>query len=397
VGVKAIDRLAELRARARRKAEAARAERAEAAGESAASERATAGAVAGAASGAGAGTGAEARPSPAAATGSRPVTPSSGWSAPVAGDTGAATGATGSIPVTGGLQGHFGVDEPVPSSQGPDLLAVDAGEGAGLWERLRENPNEVDSFHRLAEIVRRRAGEGHVGGDQQRAADDAVWALAEELAHNSRAWYPLIELARLSVHDDRDAALRRLATAADRDPSGRALATGLAMLREAQLPSDALGLGVAHWRPREHDLEAGRHLVLAAVESGRIGDARRHLDALSAHPDAGRVAELRAELEGLIAQLEAERAAGRPMTNPAGIPVTGPLIDLRETDLRKTDLRKTDVRDVDLRRGAATADDAAAAEIVAAADVAVAQDGPSGTDAEHGTDTGGIRGIFRRK
>ena len=190
---------------------------------------------------------------------------------------------------------------------------VDAAQEALLWQRLHEDPNDVEAFPRLAEIVRRRAGEGHVGGDQQRAADDAVWALAEELAHNGKAWYPLIELARLSVHDDRDAALRRLATASDRDPSGRALATGLAMLRETQMPSDALGLGVAHWRPREHDLEAGRHLA-----------------ALSLHPDSGRVAALRAELEGLLARLEAERAAGGPMTDPAGIAVTGPLIDLRD-------------------------------------------------------------------
>ena len=45
----------------------------------------------------------------------------------------------------------------------------------------------------------------------QRAADLAVWALAEELAGHPRAWYPLIELARLSVHDDHEGALRRLA------------------------------------------------------------------------------------------------------------------------------------------------------------------------------------------
>ena len=233
---------------------------------------------------------------------------------------------TGSVPTTAAAASTA---PPGPSGLA-GLLPVDAGEEALLWQRLHEDPNDVEAFPRLAEMVRRRAGEGHVGGDQQRAADDAVWALAEELAHNGRAWYPLIELARLSVHDDREAALRRLATASDRDPSGRALATGLAMLRETQMPSDALGLGMAHWRPREHDLEAGRHLVLAAIEAGRIGDARRHLAALSLHPDEGRVAALRAELEGLIARLEQERAAGGPMTDPAGIAVTGPLIDLRD-------------------------------------------------------------------
>ena len=212
-------------------------------------------------------------------------------------------------------------------------VPVDPGEEAALWARLRDDPNDVEAFPRLADIVRRRAAEGHEGhegGDPEQAANDAVWALAEELAHSGRAWFPLVELARLSVHEDRDAALRRLGTAAERDPSGVALAAGLAMLREQDLPNDALGLGVGYWRPREHALDAGRHLVLAAIEARRVGDARRHLAALSQHPDEGEVALLRAELEGLIAQLESERATGGPLTDPAGISVTRPLIDLRD-------------------------------------------------------------------
>jgi hypothetical protein len=239
------------------------------------------------------------------------------------------TGAHAADALAAGDAGEAGpVDGAGPA--GPAVeLPVDPDEEARLWGRLREDPNDVEAFPRLAEIVRRHAAEGHAGGDPERAANDAVWALAEELAHNHRAWFPLIELGRLSIHEDREAALRRLATAAERDHTGRALATGLAMLRDERLPSEALGLGVGYWRPREHDLEAGRHLVLAAIEARRIGDARRHLAALSGHPDEGRVAGLRAELEGLIAQLEAERASGGPMTDPAGIPVTGPLIDLR--------------------------------------------------------------------
>ncbi len=151
-------------------------------------------------------------------------------------------------------------------------------EEARLWAVLREDPNDVQSFHALAEIVRRRAEEGHRGGDPRKAADDAVWALAEELAHSGRAWYPLIELGRLSLHDDRDQALRRLATASDRDPSGVALATAAKMLRDEGRPDDALGLGVGHWRPRDHDVEVGRQLVRAAVEARRPGEARRMLD-----------------------------------------------------------------------------------------------------------------------
>jgi hypothetical protein len=185
---------------------------------------------------------------------------------------------------------------------GADVTDVDDAEEARLWAVLHDDPNDERAFAHLAERVRRRAGEGHGEGDQQRTADDAVWALAEELAHSGRAWYPLLELARLSVHDDRGAALRRLATASDRDPSGKALAKGLQMLREEHLPDEALGLGVGHWRPREHDLEAGRQLVEAAVEAGRKADARRHLDALSQHPDVGRVQMLRAELERRIAE-----------------------------------------------------------------------------------------------
>ena len=110
----------------------------------------------------------------------------------------------------------------------------------------------------------------------------------------------------MSVGDDHDGALRRLGIAAERDATGRALAEGLAILREAGMPDEALSLGVGHWRPREHDVEAGRHLVAAAVDSGRLGEARRHLRALSDHPDKGRVAPLQQELERSIA--EAARA-----------------------------------------------------------------------------------------
>jgi hypothetical protein len=170
-----------------------------------------------------------------------------------------------------------------------------------------DDPNDVEAFARLAETVRRRAAEGHPEQDRARAANDAVWALAEELAHSSKAWYPLVEMARLSIEDDREAALRRLSTAAERDSTGRALAMGLQMLRETGHPGDALNVGVGHWRPREHDIEAGRQLVEAAIEAGRHGEARRHLEALSMHPDQGRVAALRAELERRIAQSEPVR------------------------------------------------------------------------------------------
>ncbi|HEY3437701.1 MAG TPA: hypothetical protein VGK35_08440 [Actinotalea sp.] len=185
---------------------------------------------------------------------------------------------------------------------------------------LGDDPNDARAFGALAEIVRRRAAEVGPDGDplsapqddveRQKAADLAVWSLAEELAGNPRAWYPLIELARLSVVDDREGALRRLATAADRDPSGRALADGLVVLLDAGLPVEALGLGVGHWRVRDQTPEIARHLVRAAIEAERPLEARHHLQALDLHPDHEAVRVLRSELEPLVAQSE-QRLPGR--------------------------------------------------------------------------------------
>ena len=131
-----------------------------------------------------------------------------------------------------------------------------------------------------------------------------MWALAEELAGNPRAWYPLVELARLSLDDDPEAAIRRLATAADRDPSGEALVEAISTLRDAGQPVEGLGLGVGHWRAKEHTPEVGRQVVLAALEADRLFDARHHLDSLSYSPDKRAVAKIRPELEKAIAQAE---------------------------------------------------------------------------------------------
>ena len=179
---------------------------------------------------------------------------------------------------------------------------------------LVDDPNNIRAFQALSEIVRRRAAEGTQVDDplsappdaiaQQRAADLAVWSLGEELAGNPRAWYPLIELARLSLRDDQDAAIRRLATATDRDPSGQALAESIAVLREAHLPVEALGLGVGHWRAKEHAPEVGRQLALAALEADRPYDARHHLSSLELNPDHDAVARIRHELEPAIERVE---------------------------------------------------------------------------------------------
>jgi hypothetical protein len=206
---------------------------------------------------------------------------------------------------------------------GDAVYTEDRTEEEALRARLTDDPNDVAAFDRLAKIVRSRAVEGHDAGDPQREADDAVWALAEEIAHSSRAWYPLIELARLSIDDDREVALRRLGTAAERDPTGQALAQGLSMLRESGHAVDALNLGVGHWRPREHVVDAGRQLIEASVESDRPGEARRHLDAMAAHPDQKGVERLRRELEGRIAQADREAAERRGGTALGGPGIGG--------------------------------------------------------------------------
>ena len=46
-------------------------------------------------------------------------------------------------------------------------VAPTPAEEARLWSVLRENPNDVQSFHALAEIVCAHAEEGHQGGDPQ--------------------------------------------------------------------------------------------------------------------------------------------------------------------------------------------------------------------------------------
>jgi hypothetical protein len=204
---------------------------------------------------------------------------------------------------------RVGARRPTKAARRGDTLHEDA-----LRSMLSDDPNNERAFVALAEIVRRRAAEASTDPDPlaapvdetelQRAADLAVWALGEELAGNPRAWYPLIEVARLSVHDDHEGTVRRLTTAAERDPSGRALVEALGLLREAGLPVDALGLGVGHWRPREHDPEVARQLVLASIEAGRPLEAKQHIAALVLYPDQNAVADLKGELARDVAHAQ---------------------------------------------------------------------------------------------
>lgn len=187
-----------------------------------------------------------------------------------------------------------------------------------LRDHLRRDPNDAMAFGALAALVGRRAATSGESDDpltaesviddveRERRSDLAVWALAEELAGHPKAWFPLIELARLSLDDDQEGALRRLATAAERDGSGDALAAGLRLLRETGHPAEAFGHGVGHWRVKEHNPESGRQLVLAAIESGRVGEARLHLDSMAASDDP-RVKRI---VEALTPLLERTARAG---------------------------------------------------------------------------------------
>ncbi|HLT85448.1 MAG TPA: hypothetical protein VKZ83_14540 [Phototrophicaceae bacterium] len=182
-----------------------------------------------------------------------------------------------------------------------------------LRAKLVEDPNDMQAFRELAELVRRRADSvepvdpliaEHEPADLHISADVAIWALAEELAGNPKAWFPLIELARLSLHDDHDGAMRRLNAACEREHTGLALAEGVRTLRDADLPGDGLGLGVGQWSPRGHIPEAGRQIVLAALDAERPLDARRHLDELKEARDDAETHAVVAELEPRVAAAE---------------------------------------------------------------------------------------------
>lgn len=192
--------------------------------------------------------------------------------------------------------------------------SADVPRESALRDRLVDDPNDVAAFRELAELVRRRADSvepidpltaEHEPTERHISADVAIWALAEELAGNARAWFPLIELARLSLSDDHEGAMRRLGAACEREHTGRAVAEGVRTLREADLPGDGLGLGVGFWSPREHVPEAGREIVLAALEADRPLEARRHLDALAERTDT----EAQAVVAELTPRVEAAERA----------------------------------------------------------------------------------------
>lgn len=184
-----------------------------------------------------------------------------------------------------------------------------------LRAALAEDPNDREAFDDLAAIVRERADEGlqpdplTAEAEPSTAPKHAVWALAEELAGQPKAWLPLVVLAELSLADDHETAMRRLSLACERETSGVALSHAIAMLRDAGATGDAVTFGVAHWELASRHVEAGSEIVQAALDANRVGEARRLLDSLAADPDLAGATKVKA-LERLVAAAEAAATRG---------------------------------------------------------------------------------------
>jgi hypothetical protein len=190
-----------------------------------------------------------------------------------------------------------------------------------LRRQLHADPNDAEAFRELVRLLTplpesptvpsgtagtglprppgppgaplRAAGDpGHGGA----AGDNTSWSLAAELARSPRAWFPLIELARLGMVDDPDAAYRRLTEATCRDEQGNALVAALRLLRAAGRPDEAFRLALAHWRPGRHVPDSGRQFALAALDTGRERELAAHLDALGPRAGARHLTPVRALL-----------------------------------------------------------------------------------------------------
>lgn len=178
-----------------------------------------------------------------------------------------------------------------------------------LRDVLANDPNDVAAFEELASIVRSlgadRTPADPLTADQpqsdEQTADLILWSLSEDLGSDSRGWYPLIQLARLSIDQDREGALRHLETAADREESGLALAEGLKVLREAGEYDTATQLGLGRWNPSTHTTAVGEELIESALEVNKPEEAARYLVLLR---ESGADDEIIDELELRIATTE---------------------------------------------------------------------------------------------
>ena len=171
-----------------------------------------------------------------------------------------------------------------------DAEADRVARGLELRETLYDNPNDIAAFQSLAEIVEQAVKAAEVEdpltAESDHHADQAnlaMWSLAEELSGRPNAWYPLIELARLSVDSDIEGANRRLHTAIERDRTGRALGEAIKILREAGHADAGISLGIAYWDPADHKFAAGEQIVMAAIDAEKPEVARKHFETLHEH------------------------------------------------------------------------------------------------------------------
>ncbi|KTF04857.1 MULTISPECIES: hypothetical protein [Trueperella] len=186
----------------------------------------------------------------------------------------------------------------------PGIIA----EALELRDKLAEDPNDVVSFDELADLIKGFAVSEEpadpLTGDSSEADPELVlWALSEEIGSDSRAWYPLIQLARLSGPEDPEAAQRYLETAADREETGIALAEGIKLLRETGQNEAAIQLGLGRWKPAEQVLGVAEELVSAALAANKIDEARSYVRILK---ESGQVGELVDDLEIAIATRKAK-------------------------------------------------------------------------------------------
>lgn len=185
-----------------------------------------------------------------------------------------------------------------------------------LRDQLSSDPNDIAAFEELASIIKNARAERQpadpLTGDKvttessEPAADPELilYSLSEEIGSDSRAWYPLVQLARLSGADDNESARRYLETAADRDDSGLALAEGVKLLRETGLHEAAIQLGLGRWQPESQTPAVGEELVNAALEANKVDDARGYVMILK---DSGAPEDMIDDLLLAIATMQEEK------------------------------------------------------------------------------------------
>ena len=172
-----------------------------------------------------------------------------------------------------------------------------------LRAHLQEDPNDQAAFLALVDLVLDNATHlqdpgddplnAHTAEDSEKQRRHAVlWALAEEFAGHPRGWYPLIELARLSLATNEGEGLRRLNAGISRDDTGQALARSIDMLRESHKAQEAYALGSGHWRARDHHPVAGVAVIRAALDCGKVTEAERHLEEMLEYSSAAQIGEL---------------------------------------------------------------------------------------------------------